>query len=286
MDRLILYLLLLAGLQLTACKKNEGDGNKKPSVSNRKPNSILYNWKYNGATWVLDGFMMLDLDHAANKDKAYFTFDLVQTDAGFRFKLKKGPLPIDSLAENWPPEVRDVSFGYSNDMTVNQYMRLQSQNTGPRFSYRYDSIHKFSTAIYIVNYLHNPLYAGGMAGQNPEGRAGGWRPDNMNLAIPSDVIYYFSKEAYSEVVSPGNGEQSLSSLFNGYTIWKDVDMVMTYESGYNHDLYFDVDQWRFFSIKNTCPSIYGAECLKGFIRQLEWKSMNELMDWPEGWGSQ
>lgn len=284
MDRLILYIILLAGLQLTACTKSKGDEDKKTSTSGRKPNSILYNWKYNGATWVLDGFMMLDLDHADNKDKAYFTFDLVNTTSGFKFKLKKGPLPIDSLAENWPAEVRDVSFGYSNDMTVNQYMRLQSQTTGPRFNYRYDSIHKFSTGIYIVNYLHNPLYAGTMVGQNPEARTSGWRPDESGNAIPADVIYYFSKEAYSDVVSPGNGGRSLVSYYPGFTLWKYVDMAMTFESAYNYHLYFDVDEWRFFSVKSNCPSSYDAECIKGSLQIVDWKSMDELMDWPEGWG--
>ncbi|MGN6420778.1 MAG: hypothetical protein ACTHMC_24925 [Pseudobacter sp.] len=283
MDRLILFVVLLAGLQLTACKKN-GDDDRKSSVSNRKPKSILMNWKHNGTTWVRDGYMILDLDHAENKDKSYFTFDLVNTTSGFKFKLKKGPLPIDSLAENWPAEARDVSFGYSNDMIVNQYMRLQSQTTGPRFNYRYDSIHKYSTGIYMVNYLHNPLYAGSMARENPQGRATGWRADGAGNSIPSDIIYYFSKESYSEVSVPGYGGIALSGLLSGYNPWIEVDMMMTFESTYNSYLFFDVDEWRFLSFESNCPSSYGTACLKGTVQYVDWRSMNELMNWPEGWG--
>jgi hypothetical protein len=274
-------------LQLFACKK---DNSPQPPASAKfkKPSSILYNWEYNGTIWQLKGFMLLDLDHASNKDKSFMVVDVKQVAVGeFRFELKKGPLPIESLASNWPEEVRSVSFGYSNDMTVNAHMRLQAQNTGPVFNYRYDSIHKFSSGIYVYNYLNNPLWAGSMAGKTPQARLGSWVSDANNNAIPKDVIYYFKESAYSSVISPGNGGISLK-ISDGvdmqYEMWSKVDAALTVEGAIYSHLFFDVDEWKFFSIRDWCPAIYGSPCQKGGLQKVEWISMDKLMDWPEGWG--
>lgn len=280
-------ILLITMFWITACKK---DNAPNPAGGGTKtPNSILYNWEYNGSMWVRRGFMLLDLDHAENKDKSFMVVDLKATGIGkFEFELKRGPLPIDSLSSNWPPEVRKVAFGYSNDMTVNAQMRIQSQNTGPRFEYRYDSIHKFQSAIYTYNYLNNPLYAGSMAGKTPQGRTGAWGADASDNAIPRDIIFYFSESAFSNVVSPGNGGIYLTDLIGGVNvesaIWKKTDAVMTFEGAYYTHLYFDFDEWQFFTVEDWCPASYGAACTKGGVQIIKPKSMNELMKWPEGWG--
>lgn len=275
-------------LQLFACKK---DNSPQPpgGTGFKKPGSILHNWEFNGTTWQRKGFMLLDLDHASNKDKSFMVVDLKEAAIDeFKFELKKGPLPIDRLASNFPEEVRSVSFGYSNDMTVNESMRLQAQNTGPVFNYRYDSIHKFSTAIYIYNYLNNPLWAGSMAGKTPQARLSSWMPDGSDKAVPNDVIFYFKESAYSSVIGPGRGGIYLTDYVNGVNVsselWKKVDVAMTFEGTYYSHLFFDVDEWQYFVIRDWCPASYGANCEKGGVQIVKWISMNKLMEWPAGWG--
>ncbi|WP_276483715.1 hypothetical protein [Paraflavitalea pollutisoli] len=283
-----LFILLAALASLAACKKDTPPAT--PADTAKKPGSFLVNWEYNGSTWVRSGYLMLDLDHASNKDKSYMVFDLEPAGGTkFKFVLKKGPLPIDSLATNWPASVRSVAFGYGNDMTVNAAMRLQAQTPTKPYTFRYDSIHKFSTAIYLYNYLNNPLYAGTMAGKNPQGRASGWGPDAAGNASPRDIIYYFRESAFSDVIGPGRGGIVLTDLVNGVntasTLWKEVDAVLTFfESAIYHHLYFDFDNWRYFVTYDWCPASYGAPCTKGGVQVAEWRNMNDLMTWPAGWG--
>lgn len=279
---------LLGCLLLTACSKNSTT--PTPGSSTRhQPNAILTNWQYNGSRWERNGFMLLDLAHTDNKDKAYMVITATQTGgSSFSFQLKEGPKPIDSLAANWPANVQQVGFGYSNDMVVNAAMRLQAETFSRPYTFRYDSIHHFSTAIYTWNYLNNPLYAGSMAGKAPQGRASGWSLDAAGNAIPRDVIYYFRESAYSNVSVPGNGGILLTDLAAGVetpsAFWQNVDAVLTIEGNVYTHLYFDFDNWQYFSVYDWCPSIYGAPCTKGGVQVISWKSMDELMTWPEGWG--
>lgn len=276
-------------LLLNACKKDSGKEDDTTATGYKKPASILSNWEYRGGTWQVDGFMLLDLDHADNKDKSFMVVGLQETSIDkYGFVLKKGPLPIDSLATNWPPEVRSVAFGYSNDLTVNAAMRLQAQTATRPYTYRYDSVHKFSTAIYLYNYLNNPLYAGSMAGKTPQGRQTAWAPDATGNAVPRDIIYYFKESAFSNVIAPGYGGIMLTDLVNGVNtpseIWKKVDATITFTGTYYTHLYLDVDDWQYFTIRDWCPSSYGAKCDKGGVQYIHWRSMNELMNWPAGWG--
>lgn len=286
--KLLLVILFTGNIFLQSCKKDNTPTPGSPS-SAKIPNTVLFNWEFNGSTWVRNGFMLLDLNHDNNKDKAYIIIEPQQTGTdAFRFVLKEGPKPIDSLASNWPADVKSASFGYSNDMTVNAAMRLQAQTASRPYTYRYDSIHKFSTAIYIYNYLNNPLYAGSMAGKNPQGRTSAWAPDASGNAIPRDIIFYFKESAFSDVIGPGRGGIYLTDLVNGFNtpseMWKKVDAVMTMQGSIYTHLYFDFDEWQFFSVYDWCPASYGAECLKGGVQIIKWQSMNNLMTWPEGWG--
>ncbi len=270
----------------TACKKEKAS---MPAARENPSLSILDNYEFDG-TWKRKGYMLLDLNHDDNKDKKFMVVDIENASAGgYQFVIRRGPLPIDSLATNWPPQVKSVAFGYSNDMTVNAHMRMQVQSApGGRFTYRYDSIYKFSSAILIYNYLNNPtLYAGTMAGKTPQGRANYWMGDAMGLSKPQDIIYYFKEGYFTNVISVGNGAKPLTTFVDGIPNltddWKKVDAILTLYGTYNTHFYFDFDKWQFFYTKDFCPSIWGAPC-SGGLQYADYQSMNKLMNWPEGWG--
>lgn len=285
---IFLPVVVMAAFFLQSCSKSGSDSNTN---SFRKPNTILVNWEYNGSTWVRNGYMLLDLDHADNKDKSYMIVNIEPNGSGgFKFVLKQGPLPIDSLASNWPAEVRSAGFGYGNDMTVNAAMRLQAQTNTRPYTYRYDSIHKFSTGIATYNYLNNPVYAGVMAGKAPQGRAVMYGPDGSGNSMPRDIIFYFKEGYASNILAPGTGAQPFTSIVNGVpTVISNgsgLDAVLTIEGPVFLTFYFDFDEWQFFYFWDSCPSVNGAPCTGGTVQVSDYQSMNNLMNWPAGWGKQ
>lgn len=280
----IVFAIIL--IQFAACKKENNTAPGKNTTVRRI--SMLPNYEYNGTSWQRNGFMLFDIDHADNKDKQYMVIDVENSSSGYKFVKKKGPFNIDQLAAGWPPEVRFAAFGLSNDFIIDANMRMQVQSfSGNQFVYRYDSLYKFSTAIYTYNYLNNAtLYAGAMAGKPPQGRAGFWQPDDKGNSIPLDIIYYFKEGYFTNVIGIGNSPQPLTTMTNGIrTIsedWKTIDAVLTLEGTYYTHFYFDFDKWRFFYFKDFCQSIYGAPCDAG-IQQADFMSMDLLMDWPQSW---
>lgn len=272
---------------LASCKK---DSSPSSAATKQSGNiSILPNIEYEGGTWKRKGFILLDIDHADNKDKRFMVIDVQAAgSADPRFVILKGSQPIDSLATNWPPQVRSVAFGLSSDIIVSAHMRMQTQQvTNGRFTYLYDSLQKFPSSIYTYNYLHNPLYAGAMVGKTPQGRAGFWMPDQSGNSKPIDIIYYFREASYTNVISIGSGSMPLVKMIDGLLFtnddWKQVDAVMSVEGSYNSHFFFDFDKWMFFSFSDFCPSTWGMPC-SGGLQTADYKSMNTLMTWPEGWG--
>lgn len=282
--------VLLFICSLAACKKDGGNSPAPVNPSGNRNYSVLRNYEYINGIWTRKGYMFLDLDHAANKDKKFLVVDIENNPAGgYKFVLKKGPLPIDSLATNWPPEVRRVAFGYSNDIIIDAHMRLLTQSfDNGRFVYRYDSLYKFPSAGLTYNYLNNAtLYAGNMAGKAPQGRAFFWTPDGSGYSKPNDIIYYFKEGFFTNVIGVGNGAQPLTTLVNGIPTltddWKKVDAVMTIEGLNYTTFYFDFDSWQYFSVRDFCQSVNGGLCT-GSIQYADYISMNNLMTWPAGWG--
>lgn len=273
-------------LFFSACKKEKRPSSVKVSST---PISILYNYEYNG-TWQQKGYMLLNLNHESNKDKKFMIIDVENAaGGGYKFVIKRGPLPIDSLATNWPASVKSVSYGYSSDMVINAQMAMRVQGATPnnRFTYLYDSLHKLSNTILAYNYLNNPLYAGSMAGKAPQGRDFFWTNDANGQSKPKEVIYYFKEGYYTNTTTIGNGANPLTTLVNGIPTvtddWKKIDAVLTLPGSYFTHFYFDFDEWRFFYTKDFCPSTWGAPCTAG-LQYADYQSMNTLMTWPDGWG--
>lgn len=101
-------------------------------------------------------------------------------------------------------------------------------------------------------------------------------------------MFYFKESAFTNVGTIGLGDQPLTTLVDGIPTvtdeWKKVDAVLTLEGTYFTQFYFDFDEWRYFTTRDFCPSTHGAPCPGGGVHYADYQSMDNLMDWPEGWG--
>lgn len=91
-----------------SCKKdNPVAPTPNQSSAINTPNLVAINYKWDASIgwWSADGFIFYDLNHDDNKDKKYFIAKIARYDS---LKIVKGPLPIDSVATNWPAEVKSV----------------------------------------------------------------------------------------------------------------------------------------------------------------------------------
>ncbi|MDJ1470794.1 hypothetical protein [Xanthocytophaga flava] len=277
--------ILLSPFVWISCKDKNTKG---PQTATNSSLCILDNYEYDGY-WKRNGYMILDLNHDQNKDKKFMVFDIKYISGEYKFVVKRGPLPIDSLATNWPAEVKSVSYGYTSSMVVNaqMLMRVNSISSDGRFIYHYDSTYKFPNSILTYNYLNNAaLYAGNMAGKTPQGKAMFWYV-NGNVSKPKDVIFYFREGFCTNVTTPGNKPVPMTDLVDGIPTlseaWKKIDAVLTIEGTYYTHFFFDFDEWRFFQTTDFCMSVWGAPCEGGQVQYVDYQSMNTLMDWPDGW---
>lgn len=311
----ILLIIVWAGaLCVASCKKD--NTNTSTGSSFRKPSGMLLNLDYNGTTWVQNGYLLLDIDHADNKDKQFMIVDVVAEGSGYKFMTKQAPKPIDQLATNWPTEVRQVISGryFANDFFVSAYMKMKATNSTKPYEFLYDSAHHFtplSSVILPLNYMLNPIYAGNMAGKDPQASLELWAPGrntssgsdpdfedstsnymfytkNNPVAKPYMLYFYFNEGYFTNVSSPGKGSRPFSNfIYNGgdqiNNMKGKIDAAMVLHEDVSTIMFFDFDNWEYYFVKMPCPAVYDAPC-NGEIEISPTQSMNSLMTWPEGWG--
>ncbi len=282
------FTVALLFMVITAsCKKNTDAPAVVPGSKNT-PNFAGPYFKFTpGTGWQQKGFIFYDLNHDANKDKKYFTAERINFTSD-SMKITVASLPIDSLATNWPAQVKSASYGYNTDLIVNAHMRLlvQSVNTSGRLVYSYDSIYKLSSGIATYNYLNNSLFAGAMAGQNPQGETFFRIPDGMGGITVKNTILYF-KEGYYTIKTAGHPAKLLSTLAPNASSydWANVSNVISYSTDgtnfhYTH-LFLDFKNWRYFTWAESCTP---GGCTSILLTQSGYKNLDNLLKWPEGWG--
>ncbi len=308
------FIALVSFFLFYSCKK---DAKNTSSSGSSKSMGILYDYATApGGAIIKNRFILLNIDHAGNNDKQFMTIDIVENADGYKFKIAEGPKPITDFATNFPADVRKIisGKGLGNDFFVNAYMKMRASGITRPYTFTYDSIHKFipsSSIIIPLNEMHNPVYAGTMAGKNPQAGLELWAPgkpgpgtgpvipnDSMpeyffyaaypRVSKPCKLYFYFDEGYYTSVVSPLGKAIPLDKLiYNGGPqingITGKIDAALSYEGNSSVIFFFDYDQWEYFTVTFPCSPVYGAACGNNIdISPL--KSMNALMTWPAGWG--
>ena len=310
------YLLLVTTclLMLISCKKSD---DASTPVGSKRYMGILYDGKPGpaGAT-VKNRFVLLDINHDDNADKQFMSVDIVENSGEYKFKMVEGPQPISNYASNWPAGVKSVVSGksQSHDFLVNAYLKMRTTSSYlvRPYTFQFDSIQKFTPASSVVvpiNEMHHPVYAGAMAGKNPDAGVDFWAPgkndspgaptnpnDSMpayffyvkfpRVAKPARLYFYFKEGFYTSVISPLGQAIAIDRLLYqpvAGSMKNKVDAVISYEGNTSVLFFFDFDKWEYFTITMPCPAAYGAACGEDIITSAV-KSMNTLMEWPAGWG--
>ncbi len=269
----------------TGCKKDTQLNASTPngSVVNT-PNFLTMYWPPlppATGTWVPEGVAFYDLNHDDNKDKKVIIAKFLNTGID-TMGIIKGPLPIDSIAENWPANVKSGGFGYSSDMVISAYMGMRQNgvNASGKINYRYDSLVHFTNG-WGANFSDGMSW---LNGKTPQGNATIKIPDGVGSYSANNTIFYF-KEGQCKLYYSQNLPMSISSLVAGagnYD-WPNVSNVVSWTNtwGFYTHVFFDFKNWRYFSWEESCAS---GGCLTIKLTMSGYKSLDKLLKWPAGWG--
>jgi len=242
--------------------------------------------------WKPDGYIFYDLNHDDNKDKKFFIARFYLSGNIDSMAIYKGPLPIDSTAENWPSEVKSAGFGYNTDIVINAYKGMRQMGvdaTGTKSSYLYDSL-KTLKIISSGNGWGSVFYEGvsWLNGKTPQGFTTIKIPDGVGSFTNTSVMFYFKE---NNCIRWGGVEPpiSISSLVPGSSAgtydWPNVNNVISNENiwGFRTHYFIDFKNWRFFTWQEECAA---GGCLTIKLTMSGYKSLDNLLKWPAGWGKQ
>ncbi len=274
----------------TSCKK---DTQSNPSSTNgsviNTPNFLTIYWPPlppASGQWQPEGVAFYDLNHDDNKDKKVIIAKFLNT--GFdTMGIIKGPLPIDSIAENWPATVKSGGFGYSTDMVINAYMGMRQQGVDAlgRIHYYYDSLTNLQISSSGIGW--GATFYTSMSwlnGKTPQGNSTIKIPDGVG-SFESHTLYFYFKEGqcYDQNVYRPISISSLVAGAGNYD-WPNVSNVVSLQngtSGFSTHTFFDFKNWRHFSWKEECAS---GGCLTVKLTMSGYKNLDGLFKWPADWG--
>lgn len=242
-------------------------------------------------------FVIFDLNHTDNKDKAYFIAKLVARGNGFAdsCEIVEAPQPIDKLASGWPAEVTSVAFGTTRNILTDAKNAIKS-NAGDPWVYAPLLV---NTNLYRK--LNDPAYAGAMAGKKPFGNntvSSYYSPPPAYQAynrLYRDVVYYFKDEVYAENIENG-GVKPLSSLFPGITgiDWKTINQTVTVDIEdastviryYKKYYFFDWEGWKYYVVEESQAEARYLSYPVVYYIKFNFKgaqSLDKFCKWPQGW---
>ena len=307
-----LLIFLASLLVFNSCKKD--DSPPIPGGTARYMGILYEGMPATGGSIPKNRFVLLDINHADNADKQFMTVDITENAGNYKFQVAQAPRPITDYATNWPEGLRKIisGRGLSHDFLASGFMKMRTTTSylSRPYTFMYDSTHKFmptSSVIVPLNEMHNPIYAGAMAGKEPQAAIDFWspgRPDpgtvpvDANDSLPDYFFYaqyyrvskparlylYFNEGYYTSVISPVNQaikfDQTILKFISQLT--GKADAALSYEGTSSVLFFFDYDKWEYMTFKFNCAPAMNAGCLTD-IDISPVKSMNDLMAWPAGW---
>lgn len=291
-----LTLFLLAGfLVFTGCKKNVVTSLAPVTVVVDRPNFIC---QHQPAGASLNGqFAIFDLDHDANKDKKYFIVSLQKNglEFGDSAEVLQMPKPIDSLASNWPAQIKSAAFGYTRNILIDAKNVVTYSSPDP---WIYAPL---ASGTNLYRKLNDPFYAAGKAGAIPNGNnfySSIYYPQASYAAYNRayrDITYYFKDGVYTDN-TPGGALRSLDTLFIGanainwssidQTTYVDFERINSPSRYFRKYFYFDWANWKYYVVTEVEErKDYLSYAPLYYIRwQVKSYNLNSFCKWPAGWG--
>jgi len=288
-------ILLIGFLLFAGCKKTTITSPAQIIGGTNHPNFIC---QHQPASASLNGqFVFFDLDHDANKDKKYFIVALQKNGLAFgdSCDVIQAPKPIDSLALNWPAQIKAAAFGTTRNILTDAKNAVTFSAPDP---WIYNQLNN-TTNLYRK--LNDPVYAAAKAGAKPFGN----NPYSTNYYPQAtytdyrrafrDIVYYFKDGIYTDNSANG-GVKLLDTLFVGanainwisidHTVYVDFERINSPNRYFRKYFYFDFTNWKYYTVNETeARKDYLSYPSVNFIQwEVKVYSLNSFCKWPVGWG--
>lgn len=278
----ICFLLVLF---VVSCKKDTVKDTTIPSPSKFTPTCAYYSSENISGTWR-DFVYFFDLSESSNSQKLYFVAKPVFANQD-SLSIVVEPRSVDSLGPNFPSEIKDYpGYGWVKQWT-NPIYRL-----------------KFNGSFYkeaVPNSLFNDASVmGSLAGKWPQAEIKYYlqEPLGNGTLLRHYAFFYFSENRCYHtsvlVSNAGNatyepyGVRPINSIMPGFSKydWTSVTAYFALYKSYNDrqtHYFLDFKNWRYFTVVEGAASV-GLSGTQPTISFTEYKSLDNLVKWPSGWG--
>ncbi|MBC7850063.1 MAG: hypothetical protein H7Y31_10015 [Chitinophagaceae bacterium] len=285
MKKRIAY-LLIAIATIASCKKQGTDDQlQPPSAMKNTPTCAYFNVEQTSQGWR-QFIYFFDLRSKETASKKYFKMELKYIGVKDSFEIVGSPRSMDSLSKGFPAEIQShIGYGWVHQWTNSSYRLLRD---GSNQFYKDTIVRNPQSNIY---FLHLFYQTGSLAGK--------WPQSNLDAVVEPlgngqvrrhfRTIFWF-KEGLCYDAHDGATMAEMKSI-NSYTRgsagydWTNVSSAVQIGNGsqFQNIYFFDFTNWRYFKWEFYVNNIPGSISQPAVIYH-GYKSLDEFMTWPEGWG--
>ncbi|MBN8653802.1 MAG: hypothetical protein J0L67_20400 [Cytophagales bacterium] len=244
----------------------------------------------------LTRYYFFDLNHKDTKDKKFFVAEFMYKNYD-TMRIVSPPQSIDILGSNFPSEIMDYpGYGLVNQWTNASYV-LNVDGSGS--FYKNPIPTNPASNLYFLNQTQ---YVGSMAGKWPNAFMGPIRiPDGTGSHFKYNNTFFYFKHNLcynNRLFCPAGDEsnpvadqaslKSIDEIIHGVPYeWETVatGFSSTHSSGnsFPQHYFLDFKKWRYFVWTEYCDNDTGS-CFNRTIEFGDYKDLDKMLKWPEGWG--
>ncbi len=260
------------------------------------PTCAYFSTDYVDGKWV-DRYYFFDLNHAETKDKKYFVAEFMYKTRD-TMRVVSEPQSVDNLGSNFPPEIMDYpGYGWAKQWKNPSYLLKVDGFSGSFYKNPIPS--NPASNLYFLN---QSQYVGAMAGKWPNAYMGPIRiPDGVGGHYKYNDTYFYFKHGLcfnQSLFCPAGDESnptvqnfSLKSInavildtpYDWETVEAGFSSIHSYGIYYPQHYFLDFKKWHYFVWTEGCDNDTGS-CFYRTIEFGDYKSLDNLLKWPEGWG--
>jgi hypothetical protein len=284
--RLIQSISFVLVLFSVSCNKDSVKSPAIPSNNKFTPTCAYYSSENISGSWR-DFVYFFDLSEASNSQKLYFVAKPIFADKD-TLAVVVEPRSVDSLGPNFPSEIKDhPGFGWVKQWT-NPVYRL-----------------KFNGSFYKEPVAANSIFndaskLGSLAGRWPQAQINSYLQEplgNGTLLRHYAYFYFGDNRCYHTSVLVSNagnatyepyGLRPISSISPGFSKydWTSVSAYFALYKSFNDrqtHYFLDFKNWRYFTVVEGAANV-GPSGTQPTISFNDYKSLDNLVKWPSGWG--